>query len=540
MPLIAAPADEISRRRTFAIISHPDAGKTTLTEKLLLYGGAIHLAGSVKARKASRHAVSDWMEIEKQRGISVTSSAMAFDYEGYRVNILDTPGHQDFSEDTFRTLIAADAAVMLIDGARGVEPQTIKLFHVCRMRGIPIFTFVNKMDRAARDPFDLMGEIESVLGIHCSPVNWPIGTEGDFKGIYHRERDRVELFLGDEEHGAKRVQSVEGDPRDPAFAAELGSYHTKRLLEELELLEGAGESLDMVKVLGGQLSPMFFGSAMNNFGVQCFLEKFLEMAPEPSARFVGEEILEPHHSEFSAFVFKIQANMNPAHRDRIAFMRVCSGKFDKGMEALIVNSDRTIKLAQPQQFMAREREAVEEAWPGDIIGLFDPGVFHLGDTLTQGSRFLFEGIPMFAPENFARVASMDTMKRKQFVKGVLQLSEEGAIQVFRQVDIGRQELIVGVVGLLQFDVLAFRLKSEYNVELRTERLNYRFVRWVSGWEDLSALNLTSTTLRAQDAAGRPVLLFENQWSITWAEDHNKGLKLSDTASRVWAVEQEEK
>ncbi len=537
MPLSQDAVSEIKRRRTFAIISHPDAGKTTLTEKLLLYGGAIHLAGSVKARKANKYAVSDWMEIEKQRGISVTSSAMQFDYAGCRINILDTPGHQDFSEDTFRTLMAADSAVMLIDGAKGVEPQTIKLFHVCRMRGIPIFTFVNKMDRAAKDPFDLMSEIESVLGIHCSPVNWPIGTEGDFKGIYHRDRDRVELFDSGEAHGSKQVESVEGDPHDPEFAQKLGQYHTNRLLDDLLLLEGAGEDLDMPKVLAGQLSPMFFGSAMNNFGVECFLSKFLEMAPPPSARLVGEDILEPEDDEFSAFVFKIQANMNPAHRDRIAFMRICSGKFEKGMEALIVNSDKRIRLAQPQQFMAKEREAVDEAWPGDIIGLFDPGVFHIGDTLTMGKRFTFDGIPMFAPENFARVTSMDTMKRKQFVKGVSQLSEEGAIQVFRQTDIGRQELIVGVVGLLQFDVLEFRLKGEYGVELRTERLNYRFVRWVSGVEDLSRLNLTSTTLRAEDAAGRPVLLFENTWSITWAEDHNKGLQLSDTATMVWAVEQ---
>jgi peptide chain release factor 3 len=417
-----------------------------------------------------------------------------------------------------------------------VEPQTIKLFHVCRMRGIPIFTFVNKMDRAAKDPFDLMSEIENVLGMHCTPVNWPIGTEGDFKGIYHRDRDRVELFLGDEEHGAKRIESVEGDPHDPEFAKQLGEYHTGKLMDDLLLLEGAGEGLDMPKVLAGNLSPMFFGSAMNNFGVQCFLEKFLEMAPSPSARFVGEEVLEPENPEFSAFIFKIQANMNPAHRDRIAFMRICSGKFEKGMDALIVNTDKHIRIAQPQQFMAQEREGVEEAWPGDIIGIFDPGVFHIGDTLTEGSPMKFDGIPMFAPEHFARVSSMDTMKRKQFIKGVGQLSEEGAIQVFRQKDIGRQELVVGVVGQLQFDVLAFRLQGEYGVELRMERLGYKFVRWATGVDDLNALNLTSTTMRAEDAAGRPVLIFENSWSINWAEEHNKGLKLADTASRVWDVE----
>ncbi|MDD4797163.1 MAG: peptide chain release factor 3 [Eubacteriales bacterium] len=537
MAILQAPNNEILRRRTFAIISHPDAGKTTLTEKLLLYGGAIHLAGSVKARKASRHAVSDWMEIEKQRGISVTSSAMQFDYAGYRVNILDTPGHQDFSEDTYRTLMAADSAVMLIDGARGVEPQTIKLFHVCRMRGIPIFTFVNKMDRAAKDPFDLMSEIEDVLGIHCCPMNWPVGVDGDFKGVYDRKTQSVALFRGDESHGARAVDATRGRLDDAAIQAVLGDYHAGRLAGDLELLDGAGEALDAERVAAGELSPMFFGSAMNNFGVESFLEYFLGMAPSPLGRKADTGVIAPESDEFSAFVFKIQANMNPAHRDRLAFIRVCSGVFEKGMSATVSQTGQVVRMAQPQQFMANEREVVEKAYPGDIIGLFDPGVFHLGDTLTGGGRFAYEGIPMFAPENFMRVATMDSMKRKQFVKGVSQLAEEGAIQVFKQVDIGRQELIIGVVGVLQFDVFAYRIKGEYGVDVRMEGLPYKFVRWITACPgDAEKLHLTSSSLYAADAAGRPVLFFANSWSIQWALDNNKGLALADTASRVWEID----
>lgn len=537
MAILQAPDNEILRRRTFAIISHPDAGKTTLTEKLLLYGGAIHLAGSVKARKASRHAVSDWMEIEKQRGISVTSSAMQFDYAGYRINILDTPGHQDFSEDTYRTLMAADSAVMLIDGARGVEPQTIKLFHVCRMRGIPIFTFVNKMDRAAKDPFDLMSEIEEVLGIHCCPMNWPVGVEGDFKGVYDRKTRSVSLFQGDESHGAKIVGATRGTLDDPAILSVLGDYHAGRLRDDLELLDGAGEKLDARRVAAGDLSPMFFGSAMNNFGVESFLEYFLGMAPPPLGRKTDMGVIDPADKRFSAFVFKIQANMNPAHRDRLAFIRVCSGVFEKGMNATVAQTGQGVRMAQPQQFMANEREMVEEAYPGDIIGLFDPGVFHLGDTLTDGARFSYEGIPMFAPENFMRVSTLDSMKRKQFVKAVNQLAEEGTIQVFKQVDIGRQELIIGVVGVLQFDVFAYRVKGEYGVDIRMEGLPYKFIRWVTAYPgDLEKLNLTSTSMYAADAAGRPVVFFSNSWSIQWALDNNDGLALSDTASRVWEIQ----
>lgn len=522
--------DEVVRRRTFAIISHPDAGKTTLTEKLLLYGGAIHAAGSVKARKAEKHAVSDWMEIEKQRGISVTSSVMLFDYNGYRINILDTPGHQDFSEDTYRTLVAADSAVMLIDAAKGVEQQTIKLFQVCRKRNIPIFTFVNKLDRAGKNPFDLMDEIETVLGIRACPMNWPIGTDGDFKGVYHRETGRVELFSGGN-HGQSKVESVTGDALDPQFASLLGEYHHNKLIEDIELLDAAGDEFDIDKVLSGKLTPMFFGSAMNNFGVQPFLEKFLEITAPPTPRESDSGIIDPESSDFSGFIFKIQANMNPAHRDRIAFMRICSGKFEKGMTVKLARTVKDLKLAQPQQFMAQERESVEEAYAGDIIGLFDPGVFALGDTVYTGRKIAFAGIPVFAPEHFARIKPVDTMKRKQFLKGITQLAQEGAIQIFKDRSYSAEEIIVGVVGVLQFEVLEHRLRTEYNVEISSQQLPFRFIRWLPEGTETDKIKLSSSTKVASDLKERPVVLFENDWSIRWAEENNKGLILSDISER---------
>lgn len=523
---------EIEKRRTFAIISHPDAGKTTLTEKLLLYGGAIRLAGSVKSRKASRHATSDWMEIEKQRGISVTSSAMQFSYNGYAINILDTPGHQDFSEDTYRTLIAADSAVMLIDGASGVEPQTIKLFEVCKLRDIPIFTFVNKMDRASKDPFDLMDELENVLGIASYPMNWPIGTHGDFKGLYHRESQQVELYSEDETHGSKKLESMFISIDAPDARELVGDYLFDQLLEEIELLDGAGDSLDIEKVRNGELTPMFFGSAINNFGVESFLNKFLEQTtpPLPRKSSIGE--IPVDSEQFSAFVFKIQANMNPSHRDRLAFIRICSGKFEAGMDATHVNANKQVRLAQPQQFMADERSAVKTAWPGDIIGLFDPGIFALGDTIVSGKdTFLFEGIPMFAPEFFARIVPEETLRRKQFVKGIEQLSQEGAIQVFKHLDVGRQELICGACGVLQFDVLKYRLKGEYGVDIRQEILPYKAVRWIEGDVNISKLTLSSSTTPGVDNEGRSVLFFSNEWSINWVEKNNPGIKLLKTTFR---------
>ncbi len=521
---------EVRRRRTFAIISHPDAGKTTLTEKLLLYGGAIHAAGSVKARKAEKHAVSDWMEIEKQRGISVTSSVMLFDYNGYRINILDTPGHQDFSEDTYRTLVAADSAVMLIDAAKGVEQQTIKLFQVCRKRNIPIFTFVNKLDRAGKNPFDLMDEIETVLGIRACPMNWPIGTDGDFKGVYHRESGTVELYSGGN-HGQSKVDSQTGRADDPALLQLLGEYHHKKLIEDIELLDVAGDEFALDKVLSGQLTPMFFGSAMNNFGVQPFLEKFLTITTPPSAREADIGWIDPEDEEFTGFIFKIQANMNPAHRDRIAFMRICSGRFEKGMSVKLARTDKELKLAQPQQFMAQERESVEEAFAGDIIGLFDPGIFALGDTVYTGRRVAFAGIPVFAPEHFARIKPVDTMKRKQFLKGITQLAQEGAIQIFKDNAYAAEEIIVGVVGVLQFEVLEHRLKTEYNVEISSQQLNFRFIRWLPEDTETEQLKLSSSTKIAKDLKDRPVVLFENDWSMRWAEENNKGLVLSDISER---------
>ena len=525
---------ETERRRTFAIIAHPDAGKTTLTEKLLLYGGAIRQAGSVRARKAARHATSDWMEIEKQRGISVTSSAMQFDFEGYRINILDTPGHQDFSEDTYRTLVATDSAVMLIDCAKGVEEQTVKLFKVCRMRSIPIFTFVNKMDRAGRDPFELMDELESVLGIRSCPVNWPIGIHGDFKGVYHRDTRKIELYEGGN-HGQDQVEVREVDIDDPECPAIIGQSYYDKLMEDIELLDVAGDEFDLDRILEGQLTPMFFGSAFNNFGVEPFLHRFLSYTKSPTPRTADTGLIETTDDKFTGFIFKIQANMNPAHRDRLAFMRVCSGVFEKGMTVWHSSSDSRIKLAQPQQFMAQEHESVELAYPGDIIGLFDPGIFRLGDTICTGAPVRYSGIPLFAPEFFCRVSPEDSMKRKQFLKGINQLSQEGAIQTFKRPNIGREEMIAGVVGVLQMDVLEYRLKSEYGVNIIREGLPFRYVRWiVETPRPVDRLRLTSTTQYGIDRHGRDVLLFENEWSIRLACENNEGLVLAETADRLTA------
>ncbi len=530
IPTTDAYQEQIEKRRTFAIISHPDAGKTTLTEKLLLYGGAIRQAGSVKARKAERHATSDWMEIEKQRGISVTSSAMQFEFDGFRINILDTPGHQDFSEDTYRVLVAADAAVMLIDAAKGVEAQTIKLFKVCRMRGIPIFTFVNKMDRAAKDPFALMEEIENVLGIRTCPMNWPIGVDGDFQGVLIRSSGLISLYSGGN-HGASMVEETQV-ALDNAQGL-IASHYLERLRNEIELLDVAGDGFDKAAVLSGQLTPMFFGSAITNFGVEAFLESFLDITPPPLSRMSDIGEVSPTAEFFSGFVFKIQANMNPAHRDRLAFIRVVSGQFKKDMSVWLSGQQKSIQLKQPQQFMANEREAVETAYPGDIVGLFDPGLFHLGDTLCDGPRLRFSSIPIFAPEFFARVRPEDSMKRKQFMKGLTQLAEEGAIQLFTRTETGFEELLVGVVGMLQFEVLEHRLKSEYGVTMLKDSLAYRFVRWVEKASvPVDKLKLTSTSGRAKDGDGRDVLLFENEWSIRLATENNQGLALTDIASRV--------
>jgi len=521
--------EEIKKRRTFAIISHPDAGKTTLTEKFLLYGGAINLAGTVKGRKAAKHAVSDWMEIEKERGISVTSSVMQFNYDGYCINILDTPGHQDFSEDTYRTLMAADSAVMVIDGSKGVEAQTIKLFKVCVMRGIPIFTFVNKMDREARDPFELMDEIENVLGIRTCPVNWPIGCGKGFKGVYDRNKKQITTFtaaMGGQKEVAAQTFDVEGTDVDAVIGAD---YH-QQLLDEIELLDGAADEFDIERVSRGNLSPMFFGSALTNFGVETFLRHFLEMTSSPLPRKTTTGVVDPFTEDFSAFVFKIQANMNKAHRDRIAFMRIVSGKFEAGMEVNHVQGGKKIRLSQPQQMMAQDRKIVEEAYAGDIIGVFDPGIFAIGDTLCKTNQKLeYEGIPTFAPEHFARVRQIDTMKRKQFLKGVSQIAQEGAIQIFQEFNTGMEEIIVGVVGVLQFEVLTYRLENEYNVEVKLEKLPYEYIRWIENKEqvDVEKIQGTSDMKRIKDLKDNPLLLFANSWSVGMVLDRNPGLELSE-------------
>ncbi len=527
-------ASEIKKRRTFAIISHPDAGKTTLTEKFLLYGGAINLAGSVKGKATARHAVSDWMEIEKERGISVTSSVLQFNYDGCCINILDTPGHQDFSEDTYRTLMAADSAVMVIDASKGVEAQTRKLFKVCVMRHIPIFTFINKMDRDANDTFDLLDDIEKELGIATCPVNWPIGSGKNFKGVYDRNHQKVVTFR-DTEKGTKEGQMTEYDLDDPELLSFIGEEAKEKLDEEIELLDGASAEFDQEKVNCGELSPVFFGSALTNFGVEIFLNYFLKMTQPPLARKADIGVIDPVEQGFSAFVFKIQANMNKAHRDRVAFMRICSGHFDASKEVYHVQGKRTMRLSQPQQMMADDRHVVTEAYAGDIIGVFDPGIFSIGDTVcAPGLNFQYEGIPTFAPEHFARVRQVDTMKRKQFVKGINQIAQEGAIQIFQEMSTGMEEIIVGVVGVLQFDVLRYRLENEYRVEIILENLPYEHIRWIENEDyDPDTLVGTSDMRKICDLKGRPLLLFVNPWSVGMVLDRNEGLRLSEFGRGEW-------
>ncbi len=520
--------NEIKKRRTFAIISHPDAGKTTLTEKLLLYGGAINLAGSVKGKKTSKHAVSDWMEIEKQRGISVTSSVLQFNYDGYCVNILDTPGHQDFSEDTYRTLMAADCAVMVIDGSKGVEVQTKKLFKVCVMRNIPIFTFINKMDRDALDSFELLDEIETVLGIQTCPVNWPIGSGKNFQGTYDREKKQITRFVASDK-GQKKLKSVDASLGDLDLDDFIGKENHEKLEEEIELLDGATEPLDMDLVQRGKLTPVFFGSALTNFGVETFLKYFLKMTSSPLGRNSSEGVIDPVKNDFSAFVFKIQANMNKKHRDRLAFMRIASGKFESDMQVYHVQGEKNMKLAQPQQLLAEERKMVDEAYAGDIISVFDPGIFSIGDTVcTPDKKFRYAGIPTFSPEHFARVRQIDTMKRKQFVKGIKQIAMEGGIQIFQEFTMGLEEIIVGAVGVLQFDVFKYRLEHEYNVEIKLESLPFSYIRWVEKSDvDVSDLYLTSDCKKVKDMKENPLLLFVHSWSEQTVLDRNQGLKLSE-------------
>ena len=521
--LSASLRAEVARRRTFAIISHPDAGKTTLTEKLLLYGGAVRLAGSVKQRRAERYATSDWMALERERGISVSTSVMQFPYRGYQLNLLDTPGHNDFSEDTYRTLAAADCAVMLIDSAKGVEPQTIKLFQVCRMRRIPIVTFINKMDRHGREPLDLLDEIERVLDIPCSPVNWPVGAGADFQGVYDRGLHQLFRFdrSGSGAHKAEmRVSSLE----DPALRDSIGSHAHRQLGEELELLRGAGTDFDLEFFRAGELTPVFFGSALNNFGVEPFLDRFVEVAPPPLARNTTSGRVDPEEPRFSGFVFKIQANMDPQHRDRIAFVRICSGRFTRGMEVVQVRTGKPINLSKSVQFLAQERTAVEEAYAGDIIGLWDPGLLRIGDSLAEDASVEFEGIPRFSPEHFVRVGLNDPLKRKQLKKGLDQLSEEGAVQVFFDRQRLERDPILGAVGLLQFDVIKYRLKAEYSVDARFERLNFQHARWVEGEFDADEFERLTGATCLLDVESRPLALFPNDFRLQQALERYKQLK----------------
>ncbi|HEU4570320.1 MAG TPA: peptide chain release factor 3 [Gemmatimonadales bacterium] len=524
---------EVRRRRTFAIISHPDAGKTTLTEKLLLYGGAIHLAGSVKSRRAARHATSDWMKLEQERGISVTSSVMQFEYEGYAINLLDTPGHGDFSEDTYRTLVAADSVAMLLDNRRGVEERTRQLFEVCKRRRTPIVTFVNKCDRVGEDPVKLISDVEADLGIRCVPFTWPVHhPDGSFAGVYDRKSKEILWFEKSEDHGAS-ILETRRTPLDSAEArAKLGDATWQRLHDEIALLEEAGTPWDEAAFLRGEMTPVFFGSALTNFGVEPFLHAFIHLAPSPLPREADTGPVDPLTPAFTGFVFKIQANMDPKHRDRVAFLRVVSGRFEAGLEAVQVRTGKKMRLAAPQTFMARERTAIEEAWPGDVVGVMDRGTLRIGDTLSAAGPLNFQGIPRFPPEHFARVIIADPLKRKQMDAGLRQLTEEGAAQVFftTGTEITGPAPIIGAVGLLQFDVMLHRLEHEYGVRCKLEPVHARFPRWVTGPEaEIERLGREVGRLLLYDAKGAPLVLFNDQWSLRHTLEHEKGLTFHEVA-----------
>lgn len=523
---------EVERRRNFAIISHPDAGKTTLTEKLLLYGGAIHQAGAVKARRAQRHATSDWMEMEQQRGISITSTVLQFDYKGCQINLLDTPGHQDFSEDTYRTLAAADNAVMLIDAAKGLEPQTRKLFEVCRLRGLPIFTFVNKMDRPAREPLELLDEIEQELGLQTYAANWPIGMGDRFKGVFERRTRKIHLFERSA-HGQREALDTVIDLGDPNIETLLEQDLYYQFKDDLELLEGLGAELDLEQIHAGKMTPVFFGSAMTNFGVEPFLNAFLDYALKPTPHDSTKGEIDPVYPEFTGFVFKLQANMDPKHRDRVAFVRVCSGKFEKDMTVNHARTGKIVRLSRPQKLFAQDREVIEEAYPGDVIGLNNPGVFAIGDTIYVGQKLEYEGIPSFSPELFAYLRNPNPSKFKQFQKGVSELREEGAVQIMYSVDESRRDPILAAVGQLQFEVVQFRMQSEYGVETLLEPLSYSVARWVvGGWEALQKVGRLFNTITVKDSYDRPVLLFKNEWNMNQIQSDHPELELNAIAPVV--------
>ncbi len=517
---------EIDRRRTFGIISHPDAGKTTLTEKLLLFGGAIQQAGAVKAKKAARHATSDWMAIEKERGISVTTSVMKFNYRDFEINLLDTPGHQDFSEDTYRVLTAVDSTLMVIDSAKGVEPQTEKLMEVCRMRNTPIITFINKLDREGKAPFDILDEIEDKLQVECTPLSWPIGMGSSFKGVYNLYRNQLHLFEpGRDTLGGQGV--VISDLSDPQLDDYLGSQ-ADRLREEVELIQGATDPFDMGHFLKGSQTPVFFGSAINNFGVKEMLDAFVEMAPHPRPRAAVSREVSPYEESFSGFTFKIQANMNPAHRDRIAFVRICSGKFSRGMKVVHHRINKEITLATATVFKAQDRENVEVAYPGDIIGIYNHGTIKIGDTFTDKEALQFTGIPNFAPEHFKRVRLKSPLKAKQLHKGLIQLAEEGAVQVFRPL-LG-SDYILGAVGVLQFDVTMARLKSEYSVDAVYEPVDYNVARWIdcSDRKRLAEFEKRNMANLAKDAEGSLTYLTTSLWQLNYCQEQWPGIEFYKT------------
>ena len=521
-------AKEIQRRRTFAIISHPDAGKTTLTEKLLLYGGAVQLAGSVTARKNQRATTSDWMELERKRGISISSTVLQFDYAGYRINLLDTPGHKDFSEDTYRVLTAVDSVVMVIDSAKGIEAQTRKLFEVCRQRGVPIFTFMNKCDRPMREPLTLLDELERVLGIGAFPVNWPIGTGFEFQGVFDRRAKQVHLFertVG----GQYRAPESVGGLSDPIIRERLSDETFAKVSEELEMLDTAGESFDEASVLAGRTSPVFFGSAVNNFGVQLLLDGFLQHAPPPKARVMAGTAISPEQPEFSGFIFKIQANMDPKHRDRIAFVRICSGKFERDMTVLHPRSDKKVRLSSSHKLFGNERETVDEAFPGDIIGLVGHSDFGIGDTLTTDPSIHYKEIPRFTPEAFAHLHNPNTAKYKQFRQGLDQLLQEGVIQALSLRNSLAKVPLLAAVGPLQFEVVQYRLESEYGAVSRLETAPWTVVRWLPPHleeSDLDALSLPTGAGIAYDVHQQPVVLFANEWSANYFAQTNPKVTLS--------------
>jgi peptide chain release factor 3 len=522
----------VEHRRNFAIISHPDAGKTTLTEKLLLYGGAIHEAGAVKARRAQRKATSDWMAMEQQRGISITSTVLQFEYRDCQINLLDTPGHQDFSEDTYRTLAAADNAVMLIDAAKGLEPQTRKLFEVCRLRSLPIFTFVNKLDRPGREPLELLDEIEKELGLQTYAVNWPIGIGDRFKGIFDRQTQQIHLFERSA-HGAREAKDTVVDLGDPRIEQLLEQDLYYQLKEDLELIEGVGSELDLELVHQGKMTPVFFGSAMTNFGVQLFLNSFLDYALKPGSRNSSKGEVPPTYPEFTGFVFKLQANMDPKHRDRVAFVRVCTGKFEKDMTVSHARTGKVVRLSRPQKLFAQDRESIDVAYPGDVIGLNNPGVFAIGDTIYNGKKIEYEGIPCFSPELFCYLRNPNPSKFKQFHKGVTELQEEGAVQIMYSADEAKRDPILAAVGQLQFEVVQFRMQNEYGVETSLEMLPYSVARWVAGgWEALQKVGRLFNTVTVKDNWGRPVLLFRNEWNVQQVEGDHPDLKLNSVAPVV--------